>query len=86
MICTCGECSSAWVVRLEVAESNAVVHVEKFKTKNVVITEPPRSKHVPSTETVRECFLDGAEGEFLGVDFDAWLAQRDYDISLGNVL
>lgn len=33
------------------------------------------SDHTPSTATTRECFLDGAAGEFTGADFDRWLAE-----------
>lgn len=31
------------------------------------------SDHTPDTETVIDCFLDGAEGNFLREDFYAWL-------------
>ena len=31
------------------------------------------SDYTPSTDTARECFVDGAAGEFIGEDFDRWL-------------
>lgn len=33
------------------------------------------AEYTPTTETVRECFVDGAEGDFIGEDFDRWLAE-----------
>lgn len=32
-------------------------------------------KHVPSMQTAKDCFLDGAAGEFLPEDWDAFIAQ-----------
>src|SRR5690606_1655829 len=34
----------------------------------------------PTTETVRDCFVDGAAGEFIGEDFDRWLAAHDAEL------
>jgi len=31
------------------------------------------SKFTPNTETVLDCFLDGAGGEFIAADFNDWL-------------
>lgn len=30
-------------------------------------------RYVPNTSTVLDCFLDGAEGNFVEEDFEAWL-------------
>lgn len=32
-------------------------------------------EHTPTEAQVRECFVDGAEGDFIGEDFDRWLAE-----------
>lgn len=44
-----------------------------FFYSEVELVESAVSVHVPATSTVRECFVDGAGGEFIDVDFDAWL-------------
>ena len=31
--------------------------------------------HTPTEGEVRECFVDGAEGDFIGEDFDRWLTE-----------
>ena len=36
---------------------------------------PDVSEYTPTTETVIECFLDGAAGEFIEDDVRAWLAE-----------
>lgn len=36
-----------------------------------------RFNHTPNDETVLECFLDGAAGEFVEEDFNQWLAEHD---------
>lgn len=33
------------------------------------------AEHMPTDAEVRECFVDGAEGDFIGEDFDRWLAE-----------
>ena len=33
------------------------------------------AEHTPTTETVRDCFVGGAEGDFIEEDFDRWLAE-----------
>lgn len=36
--------------------------------------------YTPTPETVRDCFVDGAAGEFIGEDFDRWLAAHDAEL------
>ncbi len=38
------------------------------------------AEHTPTTETVRDCFVDGAAGEFIGEDFDRWLTAHDAEL------
>ena len=33
------------------------------------------AEHTPTDAEVRESFVDGAAGEFIGEDFDRWLAE-----------
>lgn len=35
--------------------------------------------HTPSLDTARECFIDGAQGEFVGDDFDRMIRRVKAD-------
>lgn len=43
------------------------------------------TRHIPDHDTVRQFFIDGAEGEFIGEDFDAWLFNTALDAQLTAV-
>lgn len=38
-------------------------------------------QYTPSTATVIECFLDGAEGSFIREDFDRWIAELKREVA-----
>jgi hypothetical protein len=40
------------------------------------------TNHIPDYDTVREFFIDGAEGQFIGEDFDTWLKHTLVDAQL----
>lgn len=41
--------------------------------------------YTPDTKTVRECFIDGAAGEFIEVDFKRWLERVKSEAKAGSL-